>query len=296
MFRKLATPVAVVIVVFILAGLPQLLAVDGEHLVFRWLTPLNSAVEYGRGLFSGQSFSYFAGRAPHNFLRDIPIYLLTSALYLTISAFFGLNLGIILGMFSSRLRSGFIKDCFGLLSTIPDFIIILFLQRGAVSLYELTGTRVVRVASLTLNEPAILLPLLTMSLIPAFYLIRTVSVHTDQILGQDYIQCARAKGLSPYYIYLHHVFSNIIPFIKADIHKISALMLANLFVAEYLFNIFGITRLLFKYGFQFFRYSYVINYQYNLVVNSLIAVIILYAGFNLLLRAYVRFLEWRLCR
>jgi len=294
--KKLQTGLVVLLAILILAGLPKLLTVDGEKVIVHWLAPLQSAVSYLRGLFSGESYFFFAGRMNRNFLDIVPIYMLTSALYLIVAAFLGLNMGIILGMLCSRLRSGVIKDIIGFLSTIPDFILILFLQRGAVFLFELTGGRVVKTATVTLREPAILLPLLAMSLVPALYLIRTVAVHTDQVLAQDYIQCARAKGLSPFYIYLRHVFANIIPFVKADIHKLAGIMLANLFVAEYLFNIFGITRLLFKYGFQFFRFSYVVNYQYNLVVNSLLATVLLHELFCLLLKGYIACWERRLCR
>lgn len=298
-----------ILAVLILAGLPQLITIENPELWrmpgtagyqatvhFDALAPVKSAAMYLRGLFTGEAFEFYAAKIPRNFLDVAPMYLLTSALYLTFSAFFGLNLGIVLGMLSSRLRSGIIKDCIGFLNAVPDFIIILVLQRGAVLLHNATGTRVAKVATVTLSEPAILLPLLVMILIPALYLIRTVSTHTDQVIAQDYIQCAQSRGLPPFYIYLHHVFPNVIPFIKADIHKLAGIMLANMFVTEYLFNIFGITRLLFKSGFQFFRWSYLVNYQYNVVANCLLVVILLYEGLGLLMRGYIKLWEGRLCR
>lgn len=297
MIVKIVMPrISVVLLIFFLAGLPLLLGVEGSNITLTWSAPLQNGLNYVKGLAGGDSFMFFAGKTPRNFLDILPIYFLTSSLYLVSSAFIGVNLGILLGMLSSRLRSGLIKDTIGFLSAVPDFIIILLLQRGAVFLHDLAGMRVMRVATVTLQEPAIFLPLFTMALLPAMYLIRTVSNHTDYVLGQDYIQCAKAKGLSPVRIYLHHVFTNIIPYIKADTHKIAGIMLANLFISEYLFNIFGLTRLLFKYGFQFFRFSYTVNYQYNLVVNTLLAIALLYEGFSLLLRGYITCWERWLCR
>ncbi|MEW5784019.1 MAG: ABC transporter permease subunit [Bacillota bacterium] len=296
MAKKLLIPIIIVLTVFVLAGIPQLISVDGNGVVFNWRVSLDSAVNYLKGLPSGQSFLFIARKMPRNFLDLFPGYTLTSFIYLVIAAFLGLNLGIILGMFCSRLRSAVFKDAIGLFGIIPDFIIVLLLQRGVVYIQKATGIKVAKVVAMSLTEPAILLPLITMSLIPALYLIRTVSNHTDFVLSREYIQGARARGLAPLYIYLHHVFPNVLPFIKADMHKVAGMMLANLFIVEYLFNIYGITRALFYYGFQFVRYSYVVNYQYNFVVNVLFVIIFLYAALSLLMRGYILLLERKFCR
>src|SRR5690606_33041650 len=151
------------------------------------------------------------------------------------------------------------KDTIGFLGTIPDFILVIFLQLGVVSIYQSTGFRLARVASRSADENAYLLPLITLTLIPAIYLIRTLSERTYDVLSEDYILTAKAKGLKKRVIYINHVIRNVLPFLKADLHKVLAIMMSNLFIVEYLFNIRGITAMLFGGT----------MYQYNLIVNTL---------------------------
>mgnify|MGYP006291852235 FL=1 len=68
--------------------------------------------------------------------------------------------------------------------------------------------------------------------------------------------------------------------------------MANLFITERLFNIPGITRLLFTYGFMSQGFNRLAGYQYGLVVNCLLTLILLfffvYASFRLLLGGVIR--------
>jgi peptide/nickel transport system permease protein len=125
------------------------------------------------------------------------------------------------------------------------------------------------VASSSMSEPAIFLPIFTLVIIPLFYLLRSLSARSHEVKGEDYILAAKAKGLRKGSIYLFHVFSNVLPFLKADLHKILSIMLGNLFIIEYLYNTRGITALLFVQQIQF-------GYQYNLVILCLLSLLLLY--------------------
>src|SRR5699024_4298301 len=78
------------------------------------------------------------------------------------------------------------KDIIGFFGFLPDFIFILFLQMGVVFLYKATGVSIAKVASRSFAEPAILLPILTLTIIPSMYLTRTLTERTYDVLTEDY--------------------------------------------------------------------------------------------------------------
>lgn len=158
---------------------------------------------------------------------------------------------------------------------------IIFLQLVVVYIYEEYGVAVSRVATKSSEEPAVLLPLIVMILIPLIYLIRNLSERTFDVMGEDYILNAKAKGIRRLPIIFNHVIRNVLPFLKADLHKILAIMMSNLFIVEYLFNINGLSAFIFN------NYSY----QFNLTVNTLIALMVVYMLLYLCLTLFIRFLE-----
>jgi peptide/nickel transport system permease protein len=121
-----------------------------------------------------------------------------------------------------------------------------------------------------------------MVILPANYMIRTVSQQMKMTLTEDYISFAKARGLGKTYIVFFHALPNVLPFIKADLHKLLGILMGNLFIVEYLFNLHGVTKLLYSDAFAHG------GYQFNLVVNSLLALIVVYAVVYGVLRLFLR--------
>ncbi|HEX7065966.1 MAG TPA: ABC transporter permease subunit [Bacillales bacterium] len=243
---------------------------------------LEAVKDYFIGLKSGETFHYRQGsdREP-SFFRDIGSYLMSSYFYLVVSGLIAVVVSLIIGAWQAKSKQEWAKDMLGFLGVIPDFILVLLLQLAVVSVYQSTGIHVAKVASSSTDNPAILLPIITLSVIPVIYLIRTLSEQTFEVLTEDYILTAKSKGISRLSIYIQHVFRNIIPSLKADLHKIAAIMMGNLFIVEYLYNTRGVTGLMFIEG----------DYQYNLIVNGLLTLVILYLFFYWSMRLFVFGLE-----
>jgi len=142
----------------------------------------------------------------------------------------------------------------------------MFVQLGAIEYYQLSGDRLVNVIAAP-GQPAVFIPILTLSFIPAVYLIRTISEHTHDELSEDYVLTVRSKGLKKIYILIQHIVRNVLPYLKADIHKVTSIMITNLLIVEYLSNLRGLTKLLFV------RSS---HYPYDLIVNGLFTFVVLY--------------------
>ncbi|MFD2045378.1 ABC transporter permease subunit [Ornithinibacillus salinisoli] len=269
--------------IFLLAALPISLQVTDGELTINTQSMIEFAKNYVVGLFHGESFIYEEGKGrSYNILKDLPDYFLTSFQYLLIAGMLTVSIGIVFSTWLSKSKKDWIKDIIGFLGTIPDFILVLILQLSVVSINQAIGFTLISVASLSTESKAFLLPLITMTLVPAIYLIRTLSERTYDVLSEEYILTAKAKGLKKRYIYIHHVIRNVIPYLKADLHKVTSIMMSNLFIVEYLFNIRGVTRILFGSD---------TAYQYNLAVNTLVSLVLLYLLIYWCIRFMIMVLE-----
>ena len=93
---------------------------------------------------------------------------------------------------------------------------------------------------------ALVLPALALALVQAAILARIVRAAVLDVLGQDFVRTARAKGLSPRATLLRHVLRNAL----VPVLTIAGLQLANLLagtiVVENVFNLPGLGRLIFQ--------------------------------------------------
>ncbi|GIO25798.1 ABC transporter permease subunit [Ornithinibacillus bavariensis] len=268
--------------IFLLATIPFSITITEGNLVIDFQVILFYVKDYVASIGNGEIFHYQVGKSgTYNLLADLPPYFLTSLQYLTLSGFITICMSMLVSAWSSKSKREWVKDIIGFLGTLPDFILILFLQLGVVFIYQSTGFKIAKVASRSADENAFLLPLITLTLIPTIYLIRTLSERTYDVLAEDYILSAKAKGLKKRHIYMHHVIRNVLPYLKADLHKVIAIMMSNLFIVEYLFNVRGLTTLLFGGT----------MYQYNLVVNTLFSLVLLYLLIYWLLRLLILIME-----
>lgn len=131
-----------------------------------------------------------------------------------------------------------------MLSTVPDFVFVFFTILFALQVYQTTGIRLI---SLSPTKPtlSIWVPVLMLSVTPTIYLIRMMALKYEELLTEDYVRTALAKGLPKGYIDLHHLYRNLKPFLFADLKKVISLTIGSLFVVEFLYNINGLTKFIF---------------------------------------------------
>jgi peptide/nickel transport system permease protein len=284
--RKVLLALGAILAALVLAALPDVIKLDNGHIVVHLSAFIKDIGGYLHGIFSGEAFDYQARYMNRSFIEDIGSYFVTSLRYAGIAALAAMVLGTLAGMISVGLRREQAKDVVSVIGAVPDFILILVVQLVVVAIYKATGVHVARVATISQDSQAVLLPLLILTLIPAVFVMRSVSTRTYYVSTEDYIQVARGQGLSRFTIYRRHILPNVVMTLQADLHKVLAMLLGNLFIAEYLFNIRGVTRLIFSYGL-------VRSYQFNLVANGFISLLVLYGLLFLFLRLVLGIVEWR---
>jgi oligopeptide transport system permease protein len=89
----------------------------------------------------------------------------------------------------------------------------------------------------------LILPVVTLAALPAAYLARITRASVLEILQQDYVRTARAKGLGSSAVLTRHILRNAAVPILTVIGPIAAALITGSFIIEYMFSVPGVGRL-----------------------------------------------------
>lgn len=92
-----------------------------------------------------------------------------------------------------------------------------------------------------------LLPLITLTIMPTMYIARLTAVAIDKAYKDEYVRTALSKGSSKLRVLWIHVFRNAILQITDSIPTTISLLISDLVLVEYLFNYEGLTHTMMKY-------------------------------------------------
>lgn len=246
---------------------------------------MNEFYSYATGFVTGESFSYkkIFPNETRSFIRDILPFFALSASYMFASGILAVSAGIWVGM-RLAVANRWVKEGLSFLSLMPGFALAAILQLSAVGIYQATGILVVNVAS-AFGEHALFLPFLSLFLVPFMYVVRLVSQQTAHVLAQDYILTAKAKGMGKTEIMFDHVLPNITPPVKAELFSLTSVVLGNLMVVEWIFNMPGMILFFLKDS----RTVKDFAFQMNGLLAFLLIYILTYGG----MRLVIYFLEKR---
>lgn len=154
---------------------------------------------------------------------------------IVVAVFFGLILGMIAALFRNRF---------------PDRLII-FLTTFFVSLPSFVlATLLLLVFSITLGwvpvwsatSRHLLLPVIALALYPMSYITRLTKSNLLDILGQDYIRTAKAKGVAGWLVLVKHALRNALIPVITYLGPLTAYILTGSLVVETVFTIGGLGR------------------------------------------------------
>ena len=193
----------------------------------------------------------------------------TSAKLGLVAAFSALAVGIVLGSVAALRRNKFIDRLIMVITTafvsMPSFIMgSLLLLVFAVSLQLVPAN----------GETAkgLILPIITLALYPTAYITRLTRSSMLDVLGQDYIRTAKAKGVSgPKIIFGHALKNSLIPVITYFGPMLAYIVTGSL-VVEQIFAVPGIGRAF---------VSSITNRDYPLVMGTTIILAALIVIMNL---------------
>lgn len=155
-------------------------------------------------------------------------------------------LGLTIGIIGSRRKR--LKNTKVILSlvplSIPDVLIISLIQMFGFYLYSnnikfLGLGPIEHLGSKSILQ--IIYPILSISIIPSFYLGNIVNLSLREEYKKDYIITARGKGLSEFEIVVFHALRNIAKDIVGSIISIISIIFPSIFIAERIFYYEGMT-------------------------------------------------------
>lgn len=151
--------------------------------------------------------------------------------------------GVPLGCLSAYYRGRPLDSVLRVVSTLgvatPEFVI------AAVIMVLFTGGGVFPILPNTFNLKdwtSYILPCFSLGLYPMCYIARQTRASMLDVLGQDYIKTARAKGLRPSRIIFKHALKNAVIPVITFLGPLTAFVLSGGFVVEKVFSVPGLGR------------------------------------------------------
>lgn len=157
---------------------------------------------------------------------------------------FALIMGLLLGSVAA-IKQGSNWDTLAMLLSLvgvsaPAFIVGALLQYFlGLKLYLYTGLHFFAVTGWN-GESSKLLPAFALAFGAMATISRFMRAGMIEVLSQDYIKTARAKGLAPKFIYINHCFRNAILPVISVLGPLAATLFTGTFVIENIFSIPGL--------------------------------------------------------
>ncbi len=163
-----------------------------------------------------------------------PVSARLGGLALIVAVFIGVPLGSVAAFNKGKL----VDNILVVLSTagiaIPSFL------SSTLLMYVFT-TKLKLLPSLGLNSaPSYIMPVIALALYPTFYIARLMRSSMLDVIGQDYMKTARAKGVSPFFIIFKHAMRNAILPVVTYLGPLLASLMTGSFIIEKIFNIPGL--------------------------------------------------------
>ncbi len=150
------------------------------------------------------------------------------------------TVGVSLGVFSALRQNTFVDYATVAFATVaasvPSFIL------GMLLLVVLTGKLHWLPSGGWGSPQQAVMPVLALSALPAAYIARITRAGMLDVLGQDYVRAARARGLRERTVVLRHMLRNALIPVLTVIGPVAAVLVTGSFIVEQLFAVPGIGR------------------------------------------------------
>lgn len=174
------------------------------------------------------------GRPINDIIADtFPVSARLGGLSILIAVALGVPMGCIAAMKRGKAADSILMVISTLGIAVPGFVVATFLISGFSGVLPTMG----------LSTPAhYILPAFTLAFYPMAYITRLMRSSMLDVLSQDYIRTARAKGVKRFFILFKHALRNAVAPVITYLGPLLAYTLTGSFVVEKIFNIPGLGR------------------------------------------------------
>lgn len=225
--------------VILFLSIPRLFYVEGNKLLYGTQYFMKSLVVVARQIFSFDVQSILHQWLTTSIAERYFYTLQILGLSLLAMILGGVLLTAIFIITPKKIQSK-VKDFINFSEAVPDLLIIFVLQFVVIYLYKETGIKLFRLYGL--SEKTYLMPVVAVSLLPAFFMAQFVIKQIEEEWEKDYVIFAKSKGLHNLTIYFRHILRNIFPLAVIQLKTLIWVLLSNLVLIEYIFAIQGFTK------------------------------------------------------
>ncbi|MEY2194974.1 ABC transporter permease subunit [Neobacillus sp. BF23-41] len=221
-------------------NLPSLLGIGKERVIVNFKTLWINMKSDFQFLVEFNSDQYIA------FFKKLEIaesYQYTMTILL-ISLFFIIFLAMIVAiiiLLSPEKAKNRMKSGINFFEAVPDLLVIFLFQFFVITLYKTTGLKFLQLYGIFGHKPYFV-PIMTVSFLPFFLFLQFLIKVINEEQIQQYVLYARAKGMGRLRTLLMHILRNIFPLLILQLRTIIWVLLSNIFLVEFLFNINGFTQ------------------------------------------------------
>jgi peptide/nickel transport system permease protein len=134
-----------------------------------------------------------------------------------------------------------LKGAINFFEAVPDLLVIYLFMFFVITLYKTTGLKFLQLYGVFGKTPYFV-PIMTVSFLPCLLLLQfLIKLMTDEE-SQQYVLYAKSKGISRIRIFLVHILRNIFSLTLFQLRTIVWVLLSNIYLIEYIFNLKGFTK------------------------------------------------------
>jgi oligopeptide transport system permease protein len=216
----------------------------------------------------GPSFTYQSRSVNEIISEGFPVSAQLGIVAVVIALFFGLILGVISALKKNKIIGCLVTTIMTLGFSIPSFVI------GFGLMYLFAYKFRFFPPAMWGSWKHMVLPAAAMALFPMAVIARLVKFNIEEVLQQDYIKTARAKGLPEIMVVYRHGLKNALLPVITYLGPLVATVFTGSFVIEYIFNIPGLGQ---------YYVSSIQNRDYTLIMGTTV----FYSAFLMLLNLVV---------
>ncbi|MGM0854746.1 MAG: ABC transporter permease subunit [Bacillota bacterium] len=142
-------------------------------------------------------------------------------------------------------RQKTIKEIAFFLESIPDVILLFSIQLLIIWIFNKSAILIVN--PIGYLENIYLLPIVLTSIIPSIVLFHMTTFSIGEEQNKPYVEFAKSKGITRLRVLTFHIFRNVCLVVFSNIQLILWLIISNLLITEYIFNMKGIFSFMFRH-------------------------------------------------
>jgi peptide/nickel transport system permease protein len=221
-------------------NLPFFMGIGKESIVFRFGNFWKMVKSDTKLIIQATDMKFTDFLSQLNFLESYGYTMSLFVASLLVVTSLSLLIAILVLLTPNTFSSG-LKRIIDFFEAVPDLMVIFFIQFFVITLYKTTGLKFLQLYGVFGAKPYFV-PIVTISFLPLFlftqFFIKIIAEERTKL----YALYGTAKGMSSLRILLVHILRNIFPLMILQLRTIIWVILSNIYLVEFMFNLPGFTR------------------------------------------------------